>query len=77
MPAPSAARTAPRTRHIGFVPTEVTTHTERFQLIPPAATFVLGDAEAADAAQEVPRAQVSPQIALRFIEQLWSTEAAS
>jgi FMN-dependent oxidoreductase (nitrilotriacetate monooxygenase family) len=45
-------------------------------LILPAATFVLGDtdAEAADVAREVRRAQVSPQTALRFIEQLWNTE---
>jgi FMN-dependent oxidoreductase (nitrilotriacetate monooxygenase family) len=45
-------------------------------LILPAATFVLGDtdAEAADIAREVRRAQVSPATALRFIEQLWNTE---
>jgi FMN-dependent oxidoreductase (nitrilotriacetate monooxygenase family) len=45
-------------------------------LILPAATFVLGDtdAEAADIAREVRRAQVSAQTALRFIEQLWNTE---
>jgi alkanesulfonate monooxygenase SsuD/methylene tetrahydromethanopterin reductase-like flavin-dependent oxidoreductase (luciferase family) len=45
-------------------------------LILPAATFVLGetDAEAAEIAGEVRRAQVSPQTALRFIEQLWNTE---
>jgi len=45
-------------------------------LILPAATFVLGDtdAEAADYAREVRRAQVSPATALRFIEQLWNTE---
>jgi FMN-dependent oxidoreductase (nitrilotriacetate monooxygenase family) len=45
-------------------------------LILPAATFVLGDtdAEAADLAHEVRRAQVSPQTALMFIEQLWNTE---
>jgi len=45
-------------------------------LILPAATFVLGgtDAEAADIAREVRRAQVSPQTALRFIEQLWNRE---
>jgi FMN-dependent oxidoreductase (nitrilotriacetate monooxygenase family) len=43
-------------------------------LILPAATFVIGDtdAEAADIAHEVRRAQVSPQTALRFIEQLWN-----
>ena len=42
----------------------------------PAATFVLGDtdAEAAEIAHEVRRAQVSPQTALMFIEQLWNTE---
>jgi FMN-dependent oxidoreductase (nitrilotriacetate monooxygenase family) len=47
-------------------------------LILPAATFVLGDtdAEAADIAREVRRAQVSPATALRFIEQLWNTELA-
>ena len=45
-------------------------------LILPAATFVLGDTddEAAEAAREVRRAQVSPQTALKFIEQLWNTE---
>jgi alkanesulfonate monooxygenase SsuD/methylene tetrahydromethanopterin reductase-like flavin-dependent oxidoreductase (luciferase family) len=45
-------------------------------LILPAATFVVGDtdAEAAEIAHEVRRAQVSPQTALRFIEQLWNTE---
>jgi FMN-dependent oxidoreductase (nitrilotriacetate monooxygenase family) len=45
-------------------------------LILPAATFVLGDtdAEAAEIAHEVRRAQVSPATALRFIEQLWNTE---
>jgi FMN-dependent oxidoreductase (nitrilotriacetate monooxygenase family) len=45
-------------------------------LILPAATFVLGDtdAEAAEHAREVRRAQVSPATALRFIEQLWNTE---
>jgi FMN-dependent oxidoreductase (nitrilotriacetate monooxygenase family) len=43
-------------------------------LILPAATFVIGDtdAEAADIARDVRRAQVSPQTALRFIEQLWN-----
>src|ERR1700678_2853899 len=43
-------------------------------LILPAATFVLGgtDAEAVELAHEVRRAQVSPQTALRFIEQLWN-----
>lgn len=45
-------------------------------LILPAATFVLGDtdAEAAELARDVRRKQVSPQTALRFIEQLWNTE---
>src|ERR1700739_3720076 len=45
-------------------------------LILPAATFVLGDtdAEAADIARQVRHAQVSPQTALRFIEQLWNRE---
>jgi alkanesulfonate monooxygenase SsuD/methylene tetrahydromethanopterin reductase-like flavin-dependent oxidoreductase (luciferase family) len=45
-------------------------------LILAAATFVLGDtdAEAAEIAHEVRRAQVSPQTALMFIEQLWNTE---
>ncbi len=45
-------------------------------LILPAATFVLGDtdAEAAEIAREVRRAQVSPQTALMLIEQLWNTE---
>jgi FMN-dependent oxidoreductase (nitrilotriacetate monooxygenase family) len=45
-------------------------------LILPSATFVLGDtdAEAADIAHEVRRAQVSPATALRFIEQLWNVE---
>jgi len=47
-------------------------------LILPAATFVLGDtdAEAADIARQVRRAQVSPATALMFIEQLWNTELA-
>jgi FMN-dependent oxidoreductase (nitrilotriacetate monooxygenase family) len=45
-------------------------------LILPAATFVLGDtdAEAAEIARDVRRAQVSPQTALMLIEQLWNTE---
>jgi FMN-dependent oxidoreductase (nitrilotriacetate monooxygenase family) len=45
-------------------------------LILPAATFVLGDtdAEAAEIARDVRRAQVSPQTALMFIEQLWNTQ---
>ena len=45
-------------------------------LILPAATFALGDtdAEAAEIARDIRRAQVSPQTALKFIEQLWNTE---
>lgn len=45
-------------------------------LILPAATFVLGDtdAEAADLAHEVRLAQVSPQTAIRFLEQLWNRD---
>ena len=45
-------------------------------LILPAATFVLGDtdAEAAEIARDVRRAQVSPQTAMKFIEQLWNTD---
>ena len=45
-------------------------------LILPAATFVLGDTDAgaAEVARGVRRAQVSPQTALKFIEQLWNTE---
>lgn len=45
-------------------------------LILPAATFVLGDtdAEAADLAHEVRLAQVSPQTAIKFIEQLWNRD---
>jgi FMN-dependent oxidoreductase (nitrilotriacetate monooxygenase family) len=45
-------------------------------LILPAAGFVLGDtdAEAADAAREIRRAQVSPATAIRFLEQLWNTD---
>ena len=45
-------------------------------LVLPAATFVLGDTdtEAAEIARDVRRAQVSPQTALMFIEQLWNTE---
>jgi FMN-dependent oxidoreductase (nitrilotriacetate monooxygenase family) len=45
-------------------------------LILPAATFVLGDtdAEAADLAREVRLAQVSPQTAVKFLEQLWNTD---
>src|SRR6185437_4185576 len=43
-------------------------------LILPAASFVLGDtdADAAEIAREVRRAQVSPQTALRHIEQQWN-----
>jgi FMN-dependent oxidoreductase (nitrilotriacetate monooxygenase family) len=45
-------------------------------LILPAATFVLGDtqAEARDLAHEVRLAQVSPQTAIRFLEQLWNID---
>ena len=45
-------------------------------LILPAATFVLGDtdAEAAELAQEVRLAQVSPQTAIKFLEQLWNRD---
>ncbi|MCW2525004.1 MAG: nitrilotriacetate monooxygenase component, partial [Frankiales bacterium] len=45
-------------------------------LILPAATFVLGDtdADAAERAQEVRRAQVSPATAIKFLEQLWNTD---
>jgi FMN-dependent oxidoreductase (nitrilotriacetate monooxygenase family) len=45
-------------------------------LILPAATFVLGDtdAEAADIAQGVRLAQVSPQTAIKFLEQLWNRD---
>jgi len=45
-------------------------------LILPAATFVLGDtdAEAAELAHEVRRAQVSPATAIKFLEQLWNTD---
>jgi FMN-dependent oxidoreductase (nitrilotriacetate monooxygenase family) len=45
-------------------------------LILPAATFVLGDtdAEAADIAQEVRLAQVSPATAIKFLEQLWNRD---
>jgi FMN-dependent oxidoreductase (nitrilotriacetate monooxygenase family) len=45
-------------------------------LILPAATFVLGDtdAEAADIADEVRLAQVSPQTAIKFLEQLWNRD---
>jgi FMN-dependent oxidoreductase (nitrilotriacetate monooxygenase family) len=45
-------------------------------LILPAATFVLGDtdAEAADIAHDVRLAQVSPQTAIKFLEQLWNRD---
>jgi FMN-dependent oxidoreductase (nitrilotriacetate monooxygenase family) len=45
-------------------------------LILPAATFILGDtdAEAAELAHRVRRAQVSPQTAVKFLEQLWNTD---
>jgi FMN-dependent oxidoreductase (nitrilotriacetate monooxygenase family) len=45
-------------------------------LILPGATFVLGDtdSDAADIAHEVRLAQVSPQTAIKFLEQLWNTD---
>jgi FMN-dependent oxidoreductase (nitrilotriacetate monooxygenase family) len=45
-------------------------------LILPAATFVLGDtdAEAAELAHQVRLAQVSPQTAINFLEQLWNRD---
>lgn len=45
-------------------------------LILPAATFVLGDtdAEAAELAQQVRLAQVSPATAIKFLEQLWNRD---
>jgi FMN-dependent oxidoreductase (nitrilotriacetate monooxygenase family) len=45
-------------------------------LILPAASFVIGDtdAEAEELAQEVRRAQVSPQTAIKFLEQLWNRD---
>ncbi|MBT0769966.1 NtaA/DmoA family FMN-dependent monooxygenase [Kineosporia sp. J2-2] len=45
-------------------------------LILPAASFVLGDtdAEAEELAHQVRRAQVSPQTAIHFLEQLWNTD---
>jgi FMN-dependent oxidoreductase (nitrilotriacetate monooxygenase family) len=48
-------------------------------LILPAATFVLGDtdAEAADLAVEVRRAQVSGQTAIKFLEQLWNRDLSA
>jgi FMN-dependent oxidoreductase (nitrilotriacetate monooxygenase family) len=45
-------------------------------LILPAATFVLGDtdSEAAELAQQVRLAQVSPATAIKFLEQLWNRD---
>lgn len=45
-------------------------------LILPAATFVLGDTDddAQELAREVRRAQVSPQTAIKLLEQLWNTD---
>ena len=45
-------------------------------LILPAATFVIGDtdAEAEEFAHEVRLAQVSPQTAIKFLEQLWNRD---
>lgn len=45
-------------------------------LILPAATFVIGDTdkEAAELAHEVRLAQVSPQTAIKFLEQLWNRD---
>ncbi|MUL78400.1 NtaA/DmoA family FMN-dependent monooxygenase [Mycolicibacterium sp. CBMA 226] len=45
-------------------------------LILPAATFVVGDTdkEAAELAHEVRLAQVSPQTAIKFLEQLWNRD---
>jgi FMN-dependent oxidoreductase (nitrilotriacetate monooxygenase family) len=45
-------------------------------LILPAATFVIGDtdAEAEELAHEVRLAQVSPQTAIKFLEQLWNRD---
>jgi FMN-dependent oxidoreductase (nitrilotriacetate monooxygenase family) len=45
-------------------------------LILPAATFVLGDtdAAAAEAAREIRFQQVSPATAIKFLEQLWNTD---
>jgi alkanesulfonate monooxygenase SsuD/methylene tetrahydromethanopterin reductase-like flavin-dependent oxidoreductase (luciferase family) len=45
-------------------------------LILPAATFVIGDtdAEAGEIAREVRLAQVSPQTAIKFLEQLWNRD---
>lgn len=48
-------------------------------LILPAATFVLGDtdAEAAELAAHVRRAQVSGQTAIKFLEQLWNRDLSA
>ncbi|MEY9964765.1 FMN-dependent oxidoreductase (nitrilotriacetate monooxygenase family) [Streptacidiphilus sp. MAP12-16] len=48
-------------------------------LILPAATFVLGDtdAEAAEHAYEVRKAQVSGQTAIKFLEQLWNRDLSA
>ncbi|WP_335981972.1 NtaA/DmoA family FMN-dependent monooxygenase [Streptomyces sp. CA2R106] len=48
-------------------------------LILPAATFVLGDtdAQAQDAAQEVRRAQVSGQTAIKLLEQVWNRDLSA
>jgi FMN-dependent oxidoreductase (nitrilotriacetate monooxygenase family) len=48
-------------------------------LILPAATFVLGDtdAEARELADEVRRAQVSGQTAIKFLEQLWNRDLSA
>jgi len=48
-------------------------------LILPAATFVLGDtdAEAAEIAHDVRLAQVSPQTAIKFLEQLWNRDLSA
>lgn len=45
-------------------------------LVLPGATFVLGDtdADAADRAAEVRRAQVGPQTAIAFLEQIWGRD---
>ena len=47
-------------------------------LILPAATFVIGetDEEAAEIAHDVRLAQVSPQTAIKFLEQLWNRDLA-
>jgi FMN-dependent oxidoreductase (nitrilotriacetate monooxygenase family) len=45
-------------------------------LVLPAATFVIGDtdSEAAEIAQDVRLAQVSPRTAIKFLEQLWNRD---